>query len=895
MKTLRHRGFTLTELLMGMVLVLIIMGSVVAVLKTGLNLYTKAEAKSLVIEGVRFTADSHRRRIIPMLSSASEVELLASNASIPTTVSANNHYIYLLDHKVMHKSESDNIALEGSEYINSLGFTLPTSSADISANYILKMAIGGQNQNYTETAKLDLTVESPLYNKPLKSGGTIVGSSYSGKVLRFVASQISFDIVLKDLKIKKDNVSGEDLSNRENVAKGTKLFAGYVVEPSEDPGFTLKDCSDVRWYISGSSSINVDPGGAEIGLPIPSVAPAVDNRINYCWLLVDASNHPITGKTLLTDGIFYVRTISGVRSWGNYGIVRYYVKSAMQKADGTNTIYGPAKQSPFAAITPVSSSRGGRLWREWMKSLQDIQSGGEGTEGFFNTGVAGVELQIDYVTGETHLIIRRPAGGTAGSVTVAVSGGYLFEDEKREVLETDGKSYTTLTNYSLLVDADVLAGNGYALLLNGASVSDNPNQFTDCGYMFQYDQAIDAFPMRLYANGNHNSSGGTMHYGMSIQYEEDCTTPGDLTALPSGRISGIGVSSGNYGPFYGPGHMKNSIFKYVSNSDWKKRPIYAPWTSRRRFVITILEYYLNGNVSDKKGPMYPRFIMRLKLLKNFEEMVANGYNPTTDDPWKIGNEAFYSEPVWYGGFVGDPTELNYQKRTRKNSSSSWSSWIDISKLEYDNLVTNNTTQKQTDGYRYSVRNYSSYLGDFLKFTNAPAGSSNKTRYIAKMPWGDNYSSTSDSLIFNASDMNVRNDIKTGAFDIIGKNVGTIDESFKSPNRKRYIGLRIWGGVSTSSKFYSVNYAPGFKKSELQAIMPAGGRMYEFEDTSTSDKNGTGEIYVSGVDQKFLNQGLFGSKTGSSPGNGKYKNHDYDWGVMAIQHVMSGCDCPMCSN
>ena len=103
------------------------------------------------------------------------------------------------------------------------------------------------------------------------------------------------------------------------------------------------------------------------------------------------------------------------------------------------------------------------------------------------------------------------------------------------------------------MDADVLAGNGYALLLSGASVSDSPNLFADCGYMFQYDKAIDAFPVRLYADGHHNSNGETKHYGMSIQYEEDNNN------LQS-RISGVGYSGANYGPFYGPGHMKNSIF-----------------------------------------------------------------------------------------------------------------------------------------------------------------------------------------------------------------------------------------------------------------------------------------------------------------------------------------------
>ena len=865
MKTLRHKGFTLPELLMGMVLMLIVMGSVVAVLKTALDLYSKTELNSLVIEGVRFTTDSYRRRIVPMLSNASEVELLDSNISVPAIASANNHYIYLSDNKVMHKSETDTVPLEGSEYIDSLDFLLPTSSSDdVGTNYILKINISGLNQKNNERAELSVVLESPLYNKPIKSGETVVSANYSGKVLRFVASEISFDIVLKDVKIRKDSSSGEDVSNSESVAKGTTLYASYIVEPSEDPGYTLQDCSDVRWYISGSSSVNVDPAAAESGLPIPSTGSEPDNRTSNSWLLVDSSNNPLTGKTLSTNGTFYVRTASGARSWGNYGIVRYFVKSAMQKTDGTGTVYGPEKQSPFAAITKAGSGRGGKLWREWMKSLQDIQLGGPGTEGFFNTGLSGVELQIDYVTGETHLIIKRPAGGTAGSVTVAVSGGYLFEDEKKEVVESDNKSYTTITNYSLLVDADVLAGNGYALLLSGASVSDSPNLFADCGYMFQYDQAIDAFPMRLYADGHHNSNGETKHYGMSIQH------PPASNNLQS-RISGVGYSGANYGPFYGPGHMKNSIFSYISNSTWTNRPLYQPWTSRRRFVITILEYYINGNKTNQ-GPQYPRFIMRLKLLKNYDEI--DGYDPLIDDPWQVGKEAFYSEPVWYGGFVGDPTTVQYQKKNTR-----YGSYYDVTKQVYDAAAAN----RRRIVYRYFVKNHSLFSGNYVEFTSQQPNADSKNRYIAKMPWGTSYSSNSasDFLVFNGVDMNVRNDIKTGDFLDIGTRVGTIDESFMYPDRKRYIGLRIWGDLGTASRFYSVNYAPGFRKSELQAIMPVGAKMYEL--------NQTGEDTVLGLDQTYLNQGLFGI-TGYSNGNGNASGY---YGVMDIQHLSMNCVCPMC--
>ena len=854
MKTGNRRAFTLIELMIGIAMMLIVAGGIATAIRSGLDLYNKAEAKSLVTNGVRFTVDSYSRRISAMLANASEVEILDDNDSIPESPESCDHYIYLSGQTVMHKSSTEDSPLEGSDYIDSLNFSIPVSSKDVSANYILTMDVGGLNSRYP-SAKLDVTVKSALYNKPAKSGETVSGSNYNGKVLHFV-SPVSFEIELKNLKILKENENGTDLSNSTSVAKGTKLYASYDIGQSDPPGFDLEDCSDIYWYISASSSPDISAQAAEAGLPQPTSS----NQEKYCWLLVDNTNTPITGKTLDTSGKFYVRTAgyggnTTFSEWGNYGIIRFYVKSKMKKVNGTDIFTGPEKQSPFAAIT--KAERGGKLWKEWMKAIQDIFDGEQDVTGFFNTSAMDQsEIHLDTAGGETYLTIKRNASGTAGSVTVAVAGGALLADEKIEAMKTDSvnndkKSYTTVTNYSLIIDADVIEGNGYGILLNGASAVETSSGFKDCGYLFQYDKAIDSFPMRLYYNGTQDD---TLDFGMELEYPNDSEYQWNYSSL----ISGTGGSYSSYkGPFYGPGYLKNSKFAYTSDSQAENRGWQVfPWNERRRILITVLEYYLKN-----KGPAYPKYIIRMKLLKPYADV-------TEDDPWQTGKDYFLSEPAWYGDFVGDEYQ-HYQ--IYKNNT-----WQDAS---YETYI-NTSRWNRRIVRNFTVKNHSSYSGDTINPPNNSISDNNaKSRYIIKVPWGasDGYGTAYEG-VFKAKEMDVRTD---GGGDI-----------FKTPSRNRYIGLRLWSDLASEVKFYSVNYAPGFTKQELQAIMPSGAKMYELGNGYNND--GTGEAAVSGVDQTHLNTGLFGS-TGKdySDGEGNGNSSGYR-GVMGIQHLRNGCSCPICS-
>lgn len=936
----RNRAFTIVELIVGMVITLLVLGGVVSMLRSGLDLFFKADANGKVTNGVRFTVDTFDRVISPLLASATEVEILAESSDIPTIINSDSdHYIYLSGDQVMHRIKDDDKPLEGSEYIKSILFSMTKTSKDVAKDWIVSVDIAGQVPTYT-AAKVSVSMDRMIMNFSKKSGAnnTVEGDIYKGHVLHFVAAD--FDLILQNLKILSSDEKGDDLSNKDNVNKGISLFASYDLHPSDAPDYQLKDRSEIKWYISGLASAALNSSSvaaAETGFELPAYG---EPREGHYWLLVDSANNILSGDTLPTDGVFYVRTPSGAVKWGNYGIIKYYIKSAVSNVDGTNKKTGPEAAGPYAAIVKYNSQKvGQKLWSEWMKSVADKLRGGSGSQGFINPAVSDVAMHVDYVEGDSYLTLTL-SGGSKPSVTVAANSADLMADEINAAIEDsdpEKRSYTTITNFSLIVDAQIGSNAqdwGYGVLLNGASESATDSGFKDNGYMFQYDRGADGYPVRLYANGKY-SRGDTVRnlnsdyfsYGLVIA---DADVNNSKSGYHNGYISGY---RNGYGPYYGPGYLKNDIMQFDSNiNDMGNIPL---WTQRRRILLTVLEYY------DKdKGPAYPRFIIRLKLLKNYSDITYSD-----DDPWSIGPNSFYSEPAWYGDFVGSSADVTYKSSIKTKYEiklaywNGWrwagSYWVTVDKDKYneypdaskDNYYpygwigyyyyyvidrrTTDTPVTVADKIYYTVFDHGANSGKTKDLTSIPSPNE-RDKYLTRSTWGAT-DSTSDvaAAIFQHSLMDVRTDISNGmskntdtiGFEAADKTIG--NNVFSSPKRERYVGLRLWN-TNSKSQIFSVNYAPGFSKAELQAIMPAGAKMYEINDGYTVNgatiKNGTGEPKVlksnndyEYVQQDHLNKGLFGTDDNSysdGQGNGSKKI-----GVMAIQHLKvttnkGNCGCPM---
>ncbi|MEG1799496.1 MAG: hypothetical protein RR214_04860, partial [Synergistaceae bacterium] len=321
-------------------------------------------------------------------------------------------------------------------------------------------------------------------------------------------------------------------------------------------------------------------------------------------------------------------------------------------------------------------------------------------------------------------------------------------------------------------------------------------------------------------------------------------------------------TSSFYGPFYGPGYMKNSKFQYENNyyrTD-NKTPTslngnvivpQTPYTERRRIILTVLEYYMDN---DKTRPY---FIVRMKYLKLQDDGTYPSGTNENDDPLMIGPGWFLSEPIWYGGFVGQKPEKIGSK-----------------------------------DYRFTIKNYSSYPTvktfdvpeDKIKLTAAGSNPKNGEFYVTSVTKnGTDGTANRVNTLFEAAKIEMRGQITGTEFDKNNKRTAA-SELYASPKHDRYLGIRTWSNqnIAFETAVYNVELAPGFSKEELLAIMPKGAQMYEISDI--------GDEAPEGISQSNLGGSLFG---GNIKSDGTGNGSGISDGVMGIQHVMGNCTCPMC--
>lgn len=890
MKNSGKKAFTLVELLVGMIMMLLVLGGVVATLRSGLDLFFKSEANGKVTNGVRFTVDTFDRVISPLLANATEVEILSDKSKIPSTLNELDHYVYLSGDKVMHRTTTSDDALEGSEYIKSLSFAMTKTSKDVAQDWTVSVDIAGEVPTYT-AAKVAVSMDKMLMNVQKKSGGTgtAVGDLYQGSVLHFVAQSevVDFKVIIDKINI--IDGDGNILTDKEtdqyvniNNIKQNKIKISYDIRPSVDPHFKWVDKSTVKWYICGSPAVakNIDK--------ITTITPTDDNRTTKMWLLVkksDKSTLATTSNDSVPTGAEYSVSCSSSAntgtSWGSkYGTILCLISPKIGKA-GTlgNDKTADDVFSPSVTLQNEHTTSGNSLWMRWGSILGSDATAKEGF--YLAPDATGQEYKNKTYTtnGVPYLTITGSKNGPIA--TVALMQVDLLDDIAEKVSE-DNVSYTTLTNYSVIVDANIGKGNGWGLLINGTSKSDDKHPYlNDNGYVFQCDRAMDSLLFRVRSMGyEHGPSEADEGYEQYSKYIG--------ARLYDGNISNDSYSSGynlymsgyarNYSDFvhYGPGFLKTTTFDfnsklldYYGNAD--ARTSSYPWTSRQRVMLTVLEYYMNGT-GIGNGKEYPRFIVRVKYLSDDSQVESTEY---AKDEWHIGNKFFKSEPAWYGDFVGDAA------------------------------VSKDNGKYATD-YSYTINNYQHKSAEALAFTHTAGYVWNSSRW--KWDYIDEIGDEKEShYIINAHYLN--SGYVSSAFTAQPMDIGMAiahssfnstkyrgNTQFQNPKRPRYLGLRIWQtdkDDTTNVQIYSVNYAPGFTKKELQAIMPEGAKMYETNETGQDDYYTDAAIrlqYKTLHGNGNMNGKLFSNSKSDGVGNGTNLK-----GVMQIQHHSSSCNCPMCTN
>lgn len=917
-----RRAFTLVELIIGMVMMVIVMGGIITGLSMGLRLYGRAEANGKVTNGARFTAASFKHKIWPMMSRASIVEILPN---LPDTVVSDSEdcYVYLDESEqcVKYRIGDRDEPLAGSEFITSLDFSVPTASKDLAENFILKMRVEAQAPK-VKSAHVTLDIDSALINRPAKRGSATKAAAYGGPVLHFNI----FDF--RELQLRNLSDDNKILQNEETVEKDSVIQLRYdIIVPSGN-----RDATKTLYYISSENKASLKKSaGYWEDYNYDDKHPDYSNentRGNYCWPLLIKSGDvyylagdqykKASGKEdeflkIPTSGTFYVYTgnnlygnysdfdgegklkkekITSAKKFGSFGYLRAWVVPAYSDADGSGFVRPKGYEQWSVRVRILQSNPDGQPWFRRFTQHQvdrvpnniflDSNDSNFAAVGYINPETGEYRVKMEYHSGNNH---------------IQIGGALLPEDigdARRYEKKIFNESYTNITNYSIIVDAE--AGTttaGLALLLNGYRNNDATS-----GYCLYYDPGANGYPIRLQNttdNVNEYQRYGVQEIDSPIESVINDTTDIRSISGESGEKNKSKFYTNYYNPQYVNTALQNDIFKTMESSERTLQGTKGDFTNeckamqpRRRYMVTILEYH----TGDRENP---RLLVRMRLLKNLSEAMKE-YNMTekelrAEDPFLCGPRFYYSEPAWYGSFVGQKPKVEDIIKDKKTTDYKYT--FKAKRYGADGADIERTVNNSENGYGYYNSNNNFYA------LQTPDINKANSRYKKGFSRGGK---TFNGGVYKAQRLAPREEL--GSYGNEDSNLGNL-----KPDRYRWIGLAIWGGQlgnRSSVEIYDMTIAPGFDAGELRSITENGAQVFGMDETNGRFPTLLAEYSADRDTSVKWNHELFGiSSDGNgnqSHGNayaGRFKNAQNETQpcVMSLQHVSSGysaaCGCPMC--
>ncbi len=836
MKSSAKTGFTLVELLIGVVMMTIVIAGIAFTVSSGFDLFTKADSNAVVISGVRFTADSFKRTVAPMLNVTDEIELLSEGSAIPASLSEDIHYVFLSNGSVVHRDSKGDYVLEGSEYIDNVEFSIPAASEDTQENYIFKMTINGKNSDHPN-AKLDLDVESALYNRPEKKG-TEVSGDIRGAILKIKASLYldRLDLYDNDTKIKINGLT---------MHKGTKIEAVYDLINQTGTSQPMTDASIIEWFISGSVSADIT---------VSEASPTDLNRNSYYWQLVSGGD-PVTGKVLDTTGTFHLDTGATETDW-EVGVIRCRVTPAVKSSGGSLVASGIPRWSDYVVIKAVEAPS--EEFEDILDVLDPDTPTPNSTGDVYLTDVATQQNEnvFNVDTGQILMTIDSPSKPNYGASFVMQINYDKFGNDRiygawaagRESA-SDIPSYITVTNYSVILDSKIKnTSTSSALFLSTRSNNSNfgkivngllNNEFNDIGYAVQYSPYH--YPYGFFVS---KFSDGDEIVG---QNKNEPRPLGIYNETRNSRVE----------DYYHPGSINNDNFTF------------GAWTDQYRVMYTVLEYY-----DENQGKAYPRYIFRVRFLKRTDNWDAIHFDPADKlseikkrDPWCIGSRFHASEPMWFGDFVGNPNT------TRTTSTTT----VKVKNYYYTTSQTA-TLGRQIDiaaKIFYALKNASNSTVLRKRTMNARVSELNiDGSDISKTAISDSLGGTVLSNPEASRYVGVR---------------GVIENNSDPTDTVTVYGLDFAPGFSIN-ELRSIMPA-GAKLYSIEETIPAA-ELLKIQDKDWY-KSYKLMITSSGND---INKKIFGT-TGKSAGNGDngswyYQNAGSDGGIYDLQHIKNNCKCPL---
>lgn len=829
---IKQRGFTLVETLIGIIMMTIVIGGITFGINSGLKLYTRADAESEILGGMRWTLRGYNTEVSPLLANAISIDIRSRDTAYLNTIKSisadsNEYYLYLdpSANAMRFKTNSEDRILAGSEYLEELLFYIFKENND----YLLQLGLTTRHPEFREL-KLHVNINQGLYNKPKKDGDSASDitekNMYTGNVLHFWIPrndgiEASLDII---------NNNTKKSLNYTSVDKDIVLLASYdlFVAGQRFSTGTSGDKSEIEWYISASSS---------------------DSAAKYA--IVGSSGDITLDTEQKKENDYKFKVISGdsITNWGMFGVIRYKLIPAVEINGATYT--GEEKWSPWIDLTMKKNNDGSAegLTNDIFKRGDELTNNNSQTEQTFNTQTGiltntwhDTNLQIktrlasSTENGERYLTLTPDGNKAAQKWTSDLAIDLITTIKSKDLylnrFRKNVPDFTTPTNYSIVVDAEIADADAYGLFLNGAinhkNNTGNVKNAENSGYLFHYgwyggSPYQNRLKMRLIS-------------GMADNTQKTADHLSDISAE-------IGYDSEYYIALiqyhWTPSYLRNNLFAPTETKEF--------WHSRRRVIYTILEYY-----DAIKGMEAPRYIVRARYLKRPEEVLASlsleeRYRIKKLDPWYTGKLFFDSEPAWWGGYVGvAPVKIN------------------------------NTRVK------YKIMNYTKYAEkdwETLKVFNTE----DKTRYPLR--WSD-----SGTAVLTAKSMDITADVDRLKLDSNSINI------FETPNRARFLGINVWVANISSikdigMKLFEFNLAPGFSKEELKAIMPQNAKMYELSELIDSGWQSRYPWLSSG--NYNMNNALFSGGSSNGEGNGSIYMQRGS-GIMGLQHIPgNACGCPLC--
>ena len=190
-------------------------------------------------------------------------------------------------------------------------------------------------------------------------------------------------------------------------------------------------------------------------------------------------------------------------------------------------------------------------------------------------------------------------------------------------------------------------------------------------------------------------------------------------------------------------------------------------------MITVLEYY----TSDEEKP---RLLVRMRLLKNLADVIKETGKTEAllraEDPFLDGPEFYYSEPAWYGVFVGQ--KPGYDSASKKYSFKAVRPGDTSAAVVRTIMDKDDSAQyyEQTPSY-YAVQTPSTTL----RYKN---GYAVKGRIVKNSK--DEIVKIFNGGVYKGTALDPRTEL--GGGNNSASVLGTL-----GPSRSRWMGIALWGG------------------------------------------------------------------------------------------------------